>query len=161
MLAWPCDLIIASDDASFADPVVSFGVGGVEWFHHVYELGTRKAKEILFTGDSISAADALQLGMVARVVPRDDLQEATLAMARKIASKSRFALKMTKLAINGVADAGGRDVAMQNAFHLHQLAHTHNLKVFSMLIDPTGLPEATRKAMAARLAAQQQQQQGG
>ena len=160
MLAWPCDLIIASDDASFADPVVSFGVGGVEWFHHVYELGTRKAKEILFTGDSISAADALQLGMVARVVPRDELQEATLAMARKIASKSRFALKMTKLAINGVVDAGGRDVAMQNAFHLHQLAHTHNLKVFSMLIDPTGLPEATRKAMAARLAAQQQQQQG-
>jgi enoyl-CoA hydratase len=160
MLAWPCDLIIASDDASFADPVVSFGVGGVEWFHHVYELGTRKAKEILFTGDAISAADALQLGMVARVVPRDELQEATLAMARKIASKSRFALKMTKLAINGVVDAGGRDVAMQNAFHLHQLAHTHNLKVFSMLIDPTGLPEATRKAMAARLAAQQQQQQG-
>lgn len=160
MLAWPCDLIIASDDASFADPVVSFGVGGVEWFHHVYELGARKAKEILFTGDSISAADALALGMVARVVPRDELQEATLAMARKIASKSRFALKMTKLAINGVADAGGRDVAMQNAFHLHQLAHTHNLKVFSMLIDPTGLPEATRKAMAARLAAQQAQPSG-
>jgi hypothetical protein len=51
-------------------------------------------------------------------------------------------------------------MAMQNAFHLHQLAHTHNLKLFNMLVDPTGLPEATRKAMAARLAAQQQQQGG-
>jgi len=119
-------------------------------------VGMRKAKEMLFTGDAISAQDALTLGMVNQVVARDQLQEATLALARKIASKSRFALKMTKLALNGVADAAGRDVAMQNAFHLHQLAHTHNLKVFSMLVDPTGLPEATRKAMAARLAAQGQ-----
>jgi enoyl-CoA hydratase len=154
MLAWPCDLIVASDDASFADPVVAFGVGGVEWFHHVYEVGMRKAKEMLFTGDAINAQDALALGMVNQVVAREQLQDATLALARKIATRSRFALKMTKLALNGVADAGGRDIAMKNAFHLHQLAHTHNLKVFSMLVDPTGLPEATRKAMAARLAAQ-------
>ena len=161
MLAWPCDLIVASDDASFADPVVSFGVGGVEWFHHVEELGARKAKELLFTGDAIGAADALKLGMVNQVVPREQLHEATMALARKIASKSRFALKMAKLAINGVADASGRDIAMKNAFHLHQLAHTHNLKVFGMLIDPTGLPEATRKAMAARLAAREQAQAPG
>lgn len=154
MLAWPCDLIVASEDASFADPVVGFGVGGVEWFHHVNEVGLRKAKEMLFTSEAINAADALQLGMVNKVVPREQLQEATLEMARKIANKSRFALKMTKLALNGVADAAGRDIAMKNAFHLHQLAHTHNLKVFGMLVDPTGLPEATRKAMAARLAAQ-------
>lgn len=154
MLAWPCDLIIASDDASFADPVVSFGVGGVEWFHHVHELGARKAKEMLFTSDAIGAADALQLGMVNQVVPRAELEAATMTMARKIAAKSRFALKLAKLAINGVTDAGGREVAMKNAFHLHQLAHTHNLKVFGMLMDPTGLPDATRKALQARLAAQ-------
>jgi len=90
-------------------------------------------------------------------VPREQLQDAAMEMARKIASKSRFALKMTKLALNGVADAAGREIAMKNAFHLHQLAHTHNLKVFGMLMDPTGLPEATRKAMAARMAAQQQE----
>ena len=73
-----------------------------------------------------------------------------MALARKIAQKSRFALKLTKLAVNGVADAQGREVAMRNAFHLHQLAHTHNLKVHDLLIDPTGLPEATRRALAAR-----------
>ena len=153
MLAWPCDLIIASDDAAFADPTVSLGVCGAEYFTHVWEVGIRKAKEMLFTSDEIKAADALALGMVNKVVPRAELQEAALAMARKIAMKTRFALKLTKLAVNGVQDAQGRAVAMSNAFHLHQLAHTHNLKVHDMPIDPTGLPEATRKAMAARLAA--------
>lgn len=151
MLAWPCDLIIASEDAAFADPTVSFGVGGIEWFHHVHEVGMRKAKEMLFTSDEIRAPDALALGMVNKVVPREELEEATLAMARKIAVKSRFALKLTKLALNAVPDAGGRGVAMDNAFHLHQLAHTHNLKVFDMLLDPTGLPEATRRAMGVKL----------
>jgi len=151
MLAWPCDLIIASDDAAFADPTVSFGVCGAEYFAHVWEVGIRKAKEMLFTGDELSADEAYRLGMVNRVVPRADLEAETLAMAREIASKSRFALKLTKLAVNGVQDAQGRAAAMSNAFHLHQLAHTHNLKVHDMLIDPTGLPEATQKAMRDRL----------
>ncbi|MBN9003556.1 MAG: enoyl-CoA hydratase, partial [Rhizobiales bacterium] len=152
MLAWPCDIIIAADDAAFADPTVSFGVCGHEYFTHVWEVGIRKAKEMLFTSDEIKADDALWLGMVNQVVPRAELMDATLAMARKIVVKSRFALKLTKLAVNGVQDAQGRQVALRNAFHLHQLAHTHNLKVFDMLLDPSGLPEATRKAMAARLA---------
>jgi len=153
MLAWPCDIIIAADDAAFADPTVSFGVCGHEYFTHVWEVGIRKAKEMLFTSDEIKADDALRLGMVNQVVPRAELMNATLAMARKIAAKSRFALKLTKLAANGVQDAQGRQVALRNAFHLHQLAHTHNLKVFDMLLDPSGLPEATRKALAARLQA--------
>ncbi len=151
MLCWPCDLIIASDDASFSDPTVSFGIGGVEFFHHLWEVGARKAKEMLFTSDAISAEEARELGMVNKVVPRAELEEATLEMARKIAAKSRFALKMTKKAINGAQDAQGRELAMQNAFHLHQLAHTHWLKVCDFLMDPSGLPEATRKALGIRL----------
>ena len=55
--------------------------------------------------------------------------------------------------MRGGRAAQGRDIAMKNAFHLHQLAHTHNLKLYDLIIDPTGLPDATRKAMAARLAA--------
>lgn len=150
MLCWPCDLIIATDDASFSDPTVSFGVGGVEFFHHLWEVGARKAKEMLFTSDAITAADALRLGMVNQVVSRDELAEAALIMARKIAAKSRFALKLTKKAINGAQDAQGRELAMQNAFHLHQLAHTHWLKLYDSLMDPTGLPEATRKALGIK-----------
>ena len=151
MLCWPCDLIIASEDASFSDPTVSFGVGGVEYFHHLFEVGARKAKEMLFTSEAIGAEDARQLGMVNQVVPREALESATLDMARKIAAKSRFALKLTKKAINGAQDAQGRKLALENAFHLHQLAHTHWLKLYDFLIDPTGLPEATRKALGVRL----------
>jgi len=81
-------------------------------------------------------------------VSRDELEEATLVMARKIAAKSGFALKLTKKAINACQDAQGRELAMDNAFHLHQLAHTHWLKLYDTLLDPSGLPEATRKALS-------------
>ena len=70
MLAWACDIIVASDDAEFCDPVVTMGVCGVEWFVHPWELGPRKAKEFLFTSDIWSAAEAHRLGMVNHVVPR-------------------------------------------------------------------------------------------
>lgn len=144
MLAWPCDLIIASDDASFSDPTVSFGVGGVEYFTHVWEIGVRKAKEILFTSDEFSAQQAQDWGMVNQVVPRAQLMEETLALAQRIARKPAFALKLVKKAINGSLDAQGRDIAMQNAYHLHQVAHAHNLKLYDQLLDPSGLPAAVR-----------------
>lgn len=152
MLAWPCDIILASDDASFADPTVSFGISGHEFFTHAWELGARKAKELLFTSDSFTAEEAYRLGMVNRVVPRDQLSTAALELAVKIAAKPRFALKLVKEAVNGSLDAQGRTVAMKNAFHLHQLTHAHNLAKFNLLMDPTGLPEGTRKAMQSKQA---------
>src|SRR3984957_12836672 len=100
MLAWVCDLIIASDDATFVDPVVGMGVCGVEFFNHPYELGIRKAKELLFTADVWDAGEAHRLGMVNHVVPRADLESFTLAMAARITNKPSFALKMTKQAVN-------------------------------------------------------------
>ena len=145
MLAWPCDIIIASDDASFSDPTVSFGVAGHEYFTHVWELGMRKAKELLFTSDSFTAEEALRFGMVNHVVPREELEAAALDMAVRIARKPFFALKLVKKALNGVADAAGREAALNNAFHLHQLSHAHNLKVHDMLLDPSGLPDVARK----------------
>lgn len=151
MLIWPCDIIIASDDAQFVDPTVSFGVDGVEFFAHPWEMGVRKAKEFLFTSDWISAEEAHRLGMVNQVVPREQLQEAALAMAQKITKKSLFALKLTKEAVNAAQDVQGRVAAMQTSFSLHQLAHTHNLKVYGMLIDPTGLPPETAKALGAKI----------
>ncbi len=145
MLVWPCDIIIASDDAKFSDMTVTIGVGGVEYFSHMWELGARKAKEILFTSDEFTAQEAHSWGMVNKVVPREELSATALNMAERIASKPVFALKLAKKAVNGCMDAQGRDVAMQNAFHLHQIAHAHNLKKFDQLIDPTGLPPAVRK----------------
>lgn len=151
MLIWPCDIIIASEDAEFVDHAVSFGIGGVEYFAHPWEMGARKAKEFLFTSDWMTAQEAHRLGMVNHVVPRDQLQDTALAMATKIARKPLFALKMAKESVNAMEDVQGRVAAMQTSFALHQLAHTHNLKLFNLLMDPSGLPPETAKALGARI----------
>lgn len=139
MLAWVCDLIIASDDATFQDPVVAFGVNGVEWFAHPWELGARKAKELLFTGDEITAEEAHQLGMVNRVVPRDQLEDTVLAMADRIATKPFFGLKLAKMSVNQAIDAQGFWTAQQAAFSLQHLGHGNNRERFGLPIDPSGL----------------------
>ncbi len=136
MLVWPCDLVIAADDAQFQDNTLEMGIGGVEYFAHPYELGPRKAKELLFTSDFISANEAMRLGMVNHVVPRAELEAATLTLAQRIAKKSPMALKLAKEAVNGAIAAQGRKIAMDNAFHLHQLAHSHNMQVHGMPVDP-------------------------
>jgi enoyl-CoA hydratase len=69
MLAWVCDLIVASADAFFADPVVRMGIPGVECFAHPWVLSPRAAREVLFTGERFSAAQAKEWGMLNRVVP--------------------------------------------------------------------------------------------
>jgi enoyl-CoA hydratase len=147
MLAWTCDLIVASDDALFQDPVVNLGVGGVEYFAHAWEIGSRRAKEKLFTADSWSAQDALDWGMVNRVVPRAELAAETMALARKIASKPSFGLKMAKAAVNGCADAAGFTSAMDHAFALHHLCHAQNRLIYGTLIDPAGVAPAILRSL--------------
>ena len=141
-LAWPCDLIVAADDAWFMDPTVALGVNGHEYFVHGLELGIRKAKEFLFTGTRLSANDALACGMVNRVVPREDLEAETVALAEQIAAQPVFALKLTKLALNAAEDAMGRAATLKTSFALHQLAHSHNMQVHDCLVDPQGLGPA-------------------
>jgi enoyl-CoA hydratase len=138
MLVWPCDLIIAAQDATFADNTVSMGMTGVEYFGHPWELGPRKAKEMLFTSDWLPALDAQRLGMVNHVVPNEQLADFTLELARRIAQKPLFALKLAKEAVNAAQDAQGRVAAMQTAFALHQLGHSHNMQVHGLPIDPRG-----------------------
>ena len=82
MLVWPMDLVICSEEATFSDPVVAFGVNGHEYFTHPYEAGARLAKEMLFTGRAITAQEALMHGMVNKVVPRDELAAAGLDVWR-------------------------------------------------------------------------------
>jgi enoyl-CoA hydratase len=145
MLVWPCDLIIASTDATFQDTAVDLGVCGVEFFNHPYELGVRKAKEFLFRSNVLSAADAHAAGMVNHVVERDALESFTLSIAQEIARKPLFALKLAKEAVNAAQDAAGRGIVMQSAFGHHQLTHAHNMLVHGMLMDPTNLPQSRSK----------------
>lgn len=139
MLLWVADIIIAAEDATFSDPVVAFGVNGVEYFGHPWEFGARKAKELLFTGDSFTAQEAMDLGMVNRVVPAGELDEAAMEMARRIATKPGFALKLAKESVNQALEAQGQYTAMRAAFSLQHLGHANNKLRFGMAIDPSGL----------------------
>lgn len=146
MLAWISDIIIASDDAFFSDPVVNIGCNGVEWFTHAWELGARKAKELLMTADTWTAEQAREWGMVNHVVPRAELEAFTLAMAAKIAAKPTFALKMIKESVNASTDAQGQPTAIDQAFLYHQLCHAHNRVEFGGVLDPSGLPATVLKS---------------
>jgi enoyl-CoA hydratase len=129
MLAWVCDLIVASEDAFFADPVVRMGIPGVEYFAHPWVLGPRAAKEVLFTGERFSAQRAYEWGMVSRLAPREELEEQTLALAEKIGEMPRFGLALTKKAVNQAEDLMGLRSGMDSVFGLHHFAHAHNAEI--------------------------------
>jgi enoyl-CoA hydratase len=124
MVANMCDLIIAADDAFFSDPVChTLGACAVEVLIHPWVMGARKAKEMLFMGGRMTAAEAHRIGMVNKVVPRASLETETLAMARHIAKAEPFALKLVKRSINRTLDAQGLRAALHAHFDTHQLSH--------------------------------------
>jgi len=105
-LAMMCDLAIAADDALFGEPEIRFSnVGPALVLPFV--VGQKRAREILYFGDPIDARTALQWGMVNRVVPRAELEAATLKFARRLALISPESLAATKRALNRGADAAG------------------------------------------------------
>ncbi|MYQ54007.1 enoyl-CoA hydratase [Streptomyces sp. SID4941] len=126
MLAWVCDLIVASEDAFFADPVVRMGIPGVEYFAHPWVMPPRVAKEFLYTGDRMDARRAYEVGMVNRVVPRGELADRTRELALRIAEMPRLGLALTKRAVNQAEDLQGLHTGLDSVFGLHHLAHAHN-----------------------------------
>lgn len=150
MLAWVCDLIVASHDATFSDPVVAFGVNGVEYFAHPWEVGVRKAKQMLFTGEALSAEEARSLGMVNEVVPRDELEAYTLGLARQIAARPSMGLRLAKQSVNQMQDSQGLWTALQAAMSLQQLGHSHNAQVHGIPVDPTGADVIRKQAKEVR-----------
>jgi len=107
-IAASMDMIIAADDTKF---LPSF----VEFFTLPWEIGVRKAKEVLFRNRFISPQKALELGFINRVVPRDKLKEETLRLANEIAETDPFMIRMIKLSVNEAEDAMGYRVAIQAA----------------------------------------------
>jgi enoyl-CoA hydratase len=124
MLAAMCDLIVASDDAVFQNPVARMSGAGVELLVEPWELGIRKAKEFLLTGDSIDAQEAWRLGMVNKIVPRDRLMDTTREMADKVALVPPMTAERLKDSINQTFELMGK----RNAWNFHFMAHhfTHN-----------------------------------
>jgi enoyl-CoA hydratase len=101
-LAMSCDLRVASENAKFGQPEVGLGItpGYSGCVRLPRLIGLTKAKELIYTADMISAADAEKLGVVNKVVPAEQLMETAMALAKKIASKAQLAVRYSKAAIN-------------------------------------------------------------
>jgi enoyl-CoA hydratase len=150
MLCWPCDLIVAADNAQFSDPVGLMGIQGVEYHAHTWEFGPRKAKEMLFTAGPVTAEDALRSGMVNHVVPLDELLPFTMALARRIAQTDPWALRMAKRAVNQTLDTMGFSASIASCFDMHHLGHARALAATEgktvVLADLARMKEAGRSS---------------
>jgi enoyl-CoA hydratase len=106
-LALACDLTLSSEDCLFGAPEVRFGSGIVAMLAP-WLAGPKRAKYLLLSGDDkVSARDALDMGLVNRVVPADEALSAALALAQRIAANDAVAVKLTKQAINRSLDIAG------------------------------------------------------
>ncbi len=123
MLAAMCDLIVAADDAQFSNPVLRLSGAGVELLVEPWELGIRKAKEFLLTGDTIDAQEAWRLGLVNRVVPRDELTARTRELADRIALVPPVTAQTVKDTINHTATLMGKQDALKYHFMAHHWVH--------------------------------------
>jgi enoyl-CoA hydratase len=101
-LASLCDLVVMGENSFFADPHVALGVvagdGAVVTWPALMSM--MRAKEFLYTGAKIRAAQALELGLACRVVPDDQVQSEAMALAQRLAAQPSAALKATKRALN-------------------------------------------------------------
>ncbi|MYN12377.1 enoyl-CoA hydratase [Pusillimonas sp. TS35] len=124
MIANMCDLIVCADDAYFSDPVGhTLAAAATEVLIHPWVMGLRKAKEMLFTGERLDAAEAHRIGMVNRVVPVDSLDADTLALAQRIAQAPPFGMRLLKKSLNRSLDVQGLRAALSAHFDTHQLSH--------------------------------------
>lgn len=124
MVANMCDLIVAADNALFSDPVThTMGAAATEVLIHPWVMGLRQAKEFLFAGERLTAADAKTIGMVNRVVPASELEAVTLALAQRIAAAPPFAIRLVKRSLNRSVEVQGLRQALSAHFDTHQLSH--------------------------------------
>jgi enoyl-CoA hydratase len=140
-----CDLAVVADDARFGYVDVRFGSGVVSMFLP-WVVGVRKAKELVFTGeDRLPAEEALRIGLVNRVVGRDDLDAATLALAEEIAKNEPFVVQTMKRSLNRAWDVAGFRAAMEANVELDVMIETANLPArdeFRRITMERGLKEA-------------------
>jgi enoyl-CoA hydratase len=150
MLMWACDLIVAAEDTLFADVVgTRLGMCGVEYFAHPWELGPRKTKELMLTGDSIDAEEGYRLGFVSKIFATDDLAEQTLAYARRIARLPSMTSLLVKESVNQTVDNMGFQNALAACFTIHQLNHAH-WSILNENNEPYAKPETGLDASISR-----------
>lgn len=119
LIASSMDLIVAAEDARFMTALL-------QYFPLPFDVGPRKAKELLFDSHVISAAEACELGFVNRVVPADRLADETTALAERIAEQAGFYLRMVKAAVNQAQDAMGYRAAVMGGHAHYMLSQMSN-----------------------------------
>jgi enoyl-CoA hydratase len=112
MIATAMDLIVAADDTKFL-------ASHFQYFSVPYDVPPRKAKELLFEFRFMHADEAEKAGLVNRVVPRAQLEEETMALARRIAQNDPFALRMAKLSVNQAQDEMGYSTFIRSALQTY------------------------------------------
>jgi cyclohexa-1,5-dienecarbonyl-CoA hydratase len=106
-LAMACDIVIASETAKFGQPEINVGaIPTVATALLPKLVGRKKAFELIFTGDTIGAAEAAQIGLVNKVVPSENLEEATVELVNKLKGKSSVVLRLTRMAVYQGLDMG-------------------------------------------------------
>jgi enoyl-CoA hydratase len=123
MLACMCDLIVASDDATFQNPVLRMTGAGVELLVEPWELGIRKAKEFLWTGETLDAQEAWRLGLVNRVVPRAELRDRVGELADRVALVPPVTAQVVKDSLNHTATLMGKEASWKYHFMVHHWMH--------------------------------------
>jgi len=123
MLACMCDLIVASDDATFQNPVLRMTGAWVELLVEPWELGIRKAKEFLWTGEKLDAQEAWRLGLVNRVVPRAELAERVAELADRVALVPPATAQVVKDSLNNTATLMGKEQSWKYHFMAHHWMH--------------------------------------
>ncbi len=123
LLSQMCDLVVASDDAFFYDPLPRMGGVGLEVLVEPWDVGVRRAKRFLFTGERIPAPVALELGMVTDLTSRDRLGDEARALAERVAAMPPVTLALLKRSLNRTQDLMGMRDALEHHFALHQLGH--------------------------------------
>jgi 2-(1,2-epoxy-1,2-dihydrophenyl)acetyl-CoA isomerase len=122
-LAFACDLVVAADSAKFIEVFVRRGIipdaGGAYLLPRL--VGVQKAKELMFFGDSVPAADAAAMGLVNKVVPADELEGAAREWAGRLAQGPTRALALTKALVNRSLESD-RAAAFADEAHAQELA---------------------------------------
>jgi enoyl-CoA hydratase len=145
-LAGHCDLVFASEDARFGHPA-GRTLGVIPTLSlWPYLIGMRRTKEFLFTGDSMTAAQALDYGLVNRVVPREQLDDEVLAYARRVAQVPIDMLTLQKAATNRFFEVMGIYAAEQSASEFDAIAHqTATAKAEFRKMSERGLKQALQE----------------
>ncbi len=155
LIASAMDLVVAADDARFLTALL-------QYFPLPYDVGPRKAKELLFDSRPLSASEAEALGFVNRVVPADRLEEEVVALASRVAENNAFYLRMAKLAVNSSQDAMGFRTAVQGAhshYQLSQMANAQWRRRQEQRGEPSQDPHQTKRMpLVAKVLAREEQE---